>query len=210
MKQYPVAKEGWSIIIVLLLISLLTGHFFGWWAILPFTAAIFTVFFFRNPQRSIPDMDGIFVSPADGVIINIEQQHEDRYLGEEAVKISIFLSLFNVHVNRSPVEGKVAYLEQFSGKNLPANRLEAGHLNVKNCMGLESEWGKVMVVQITGLIARRLVCWARVGDQLERGERFGLIKFGSCTEIYLPKNIVLNVKPGDRVKGGATTLGRFE
>jgi phosphatidylserine decarboxylase len=113
-------------------------------------------------------------------------------------------------MNRSPVEGKVEYLERFSGRNLPANRLEASHLNVKNCMGLESKWGKVMVVQITGLIARRIVCWARVGDELERGERFGLIKFGSCTEIYLPRGVVLNVKPGDRVKGGATILGRFE
>lgn len=209
MKQYPVAKEGWPFLAVLAVLSMVTYQMFYMWAILPTTLLLFTGYFFRNPFRVVPDMDNIIVAPADGVIVSVQEQYEDRYLGEDAIKISIFLSLFNVHVNRSPCEGIVDFIERIPGKFVMANRKDAGQINSKNCLGLITPWGKVLVVQITGFIARRIVCWAEEGDLLNKGQRFGLIRFGSCTEVFLPRNIVLEVKPGDKVKGGVTILGRF-
>jgi phosphatidylserine decarboxylase len=209
MKQYPVAKEGWLFLAILIILCVITYQLFQWWVMLPAIILVFIVFFFRNPLRSIPDMEEIIVAPADGVINSVQEQFEGRYLGEDAVKISIFLSIFNVHVNRSPCEGKVDYLQRVPGRFVMANRREAGEINTKNCIGLQTPWGKVLVVQITGLIARRIVCWAEEGDQLYKGQRFGLIRFGSCTELYLPRSVALEVKPGDKVKGGETILGRF-
>lgn len=209
MKQYPVAKEGWPFLVVLIILSVITCRIFHWWAVLPTILLVFTGYFFRNPLRSVPDMEDIIVAPADGVVVNVQEQFEERYLGEDAIKISIFLSLFNVHVNRSPCEGEVDYLQRIPGRFVMANRKEAGEINTKNCLGLRTPWGKVLVVQITGLIARRIVCWAEEGDLLDKGQRFGLIRFGSGTEIYLPRTVVVDVKPGDKVKGGETILGRF-
>lgn len=209
MEQFPVAKEGWPFIAVLIILSAIVYQFSPWWALLPITLSFFTAFFFRNPRRIVPAQKDIIVAPADGVILEIQEQYEQRYLKNDAVKIRIYLSLFNVHVNRSPCDGRVDYVHRFPGKFLMANRKEAGEANSKNCLGLQTPWGRVLVVQITGFIARRIVCWAEEGDLLKMGQRFGLIKFGSCTELYLPKNVTLNVKPGDKVKGGITILGRF-
>lgn len=209
MKQYPVAKEGWPFLAVLAVLSVITYQLFHWWAVLPTILLLFTGYFFRNPFRVVPNMENIIVAPADGVIINVQEQFEDRYLDEEAIKVSIFLSLFNVHVNRSPCEGTVDFVQRIPGKFVMANRKDAGDVNSKNCLGLVTPWGKVLVVQITGFIARRIVCWAKEGDLLNTGQRFGLIRFGSCTEVFLPRNVVLEVKPGDKVKGGVTILGRF-
>ncbi len=209
MKHYPIAKEGWPFLAVLFILSLITYRVFYWWAIVPTILLIFTGFFFRNPWRFVPQTENIFVAPADGVVVNIQEQFEERYLGENAIKISIFLSLFNVHINRSPCEGKVDYLQRYPGRFVMANRKEVGEINTRNCIGLQTPWGKVLVVQITGLIARRIVCWAKEGDLIDKGQRIGLIKFGSCTELYLPQTVTLEVKPGDKVKGGETILGRF-
>lgn len=209
MKQYPVAKEGWPFLAVLTALSVITYQVFYLWAVVPATLLIFTGYFFRNPFRAVPELENIIVAPADGVVLSVQEQFEDRYLGEDAIKISIFLSLFNVHVNRSPCEGTVDFIERIPGRFVKANRADAGVVNSKNCLGLVTPWGKVLVVQITGLIARRIVCWAEEGDLLDKGQRFGLIKFGSCTEVYLPRNVVLEAKPGDKVKGGVTILGRF-
>ncbi len=209
MKQYPVAKEGWPFLAVLGAISVITYHMFYMWAILPTILFLFTGYFFRNPFRAVPATENIIVAPADGVITNIQEQYEGIYMEEDAIKISIFLSLFNVHINRSPCEGTVDFIQRVPGKFVVANRKDAGAINSRNYLGLRTPWGKVLVVQITGFIARRIVCWAEEGDVLNKGQRFGLIRFGSCTEVFLPRNIILEVKPGDKVKGGVTILGRF-
>jgi phosphatidylserine decarboxylase len=209
MRQYPIAREGWIFLAVLLILTLFVYLIAGKWTIAPAILLLFTAYFFRNPSRFSPEAEGIVVAPADGVVMKVENNYEDRYVQDETIKISIFLSLFNVHINRSPIDGTIEYIERMGGKFIRANHPQAGSLNAKNFLGLNSRWGKIMVVQITGLIARRIICWAEVGDEIKTGQRFGLIRFGSCTEIYLPKSVALDVKTGDKVKGGITVLGRF-
>lgn len=209
MKQFIIAREGWIFIALALILILVVYVLAPEWTFVPFVLMLFTAFFFRNPRRNVPAEDGVIVSPADGVVMKVEPSYEDKFLNSDSVKVSIFLSILNVHINRTPVEGTVEYVEKVSGRFLPAYKNEAGYLNAKNILGLDTKWGKVMVVQITGLIARRIVCWAKEGDTLETGERFGLIRFGSCTEIFLPTSAALAIKPGDKVKGGITIIGRF-
>lgn len=210
MKQFVIAREGWIFIAIMLIAVLLVYILAPVWTVVPFLLMIFMAFFFRNPRRTVPGEEGIIVSPADGVVMKVEQSFEDRFLNSDSVKVSIFLSILNVHINRTPVEGTVEFVEKCSGRFVPAYKNEAGYLNAKNILGLDTRWGKVLVVQITGIIARRIVCWAKEGDVLETGQRFGLIRFGSCTEVFLPTNAALQVKPGDKVKGGVTIIGRFE
>ena len=121
----------------------------------------------------------------------------------------IFLSIFNVHINRNPIGGRVEWVQRFTGMYLPAYKDEAGKKNVRNYLGIVTNWGKVLVVQITGFVARRLVCWVREGDTLSTGQRFGLIRFGSCTEVYLPEEVTILVKAGQKVKGGETVIARL-
>ncbi len=182
------------------------------WALIPFLFVLFTLYFFRNPERYVQCDAQDVVSPADGVILAVGEVTEDRFLKGPAVKVSIFLNIFNVHVNRSPIAGKVAYVFYQAGKFLPAFKGHASHLNERNYVGIVSENNRehaVLVVQITGFIARRIVCWVKEGEVLGQGERFGLIKFGSCTEVYLPKGSHILVQKGQKVRGGETVIGRF-
>lgn len=205
-----VAYEGW--IFVGMTGALAAAAF---WQSLMITAAIlsvltaFCVYFFRNPERSIADTDGIAVSPADGKVMDITLVEEPLFIEGEAIRIRIFLSLFNVHINRIPVAGEIIWVHQVSGKFLPAFKDEAGLKNQRNYVGMETDEGKVLVVQITGLVARRLICWVKVGQTVVRGERFGLIRFGSCTELYLPAHCDVVVKSGDRVRGGESVIAKF-
>lgn len=208
-KQYPIAREGWIFIIFLLVFTILMYQMAQYWMIVPAILLFFTAFFFRNPNRIPPEDYGVIVAPADGKVLRIEDVFEDRFINSDVVKVSIFLSLFNVHINRVPLEGTIDYMERTGIKYLPAYKDQAPDLNVRNFLGLTTQWGKIMVVQITGLVARRIVCWANLGDEVKTGDRFGLIRFGSCTEIYLPKDVALQIKPGDKVKGGETIIGRF-
>lgn len=208
-RQFPIALEGMIIIIPLLLLTIVVYMFSELLMLILAILTAFCIFFFRNPNRKIPEIQGIVVAPADGTIKSVERTHEKDYIGNEAVKISIFLSIFNVHINRSPVEGTVELVKRVSGRFLPAFKKEASDKNARNLIGLNTRWGKVLVVQITGIIARRIVCWVREGDYLSTGERFGLIRFGSCTEVFLPPNVEITVKTGDKVKGGQTIIGRF-
>ena len=181
-------------------------------AVLPTLFLLFTLYFFRNPERSHEADELSVISPADGVILSVEEVEETRFLKAPALKISIFLNLFNVHVNRMPVDGTVEYVHYQAGKFFPAYKGHASHLNERNYVGLRCKVNTqltVLVVQITGFIARRIVCWVKEGDILERGQRFGMIKFGSCTEIYLPKGAIPVVKKGEKVKGGETIIGRL-
>jgi phosphatidylserine decarboxylase len=208
MRSFPIVPDGWVFILIL---GIITAFFFIWkpyLAIIPLILLIFVGFFFRNPEREIPTQIGLVVSPADGVVMNVEQVWEDRYLKSEATRVRIFLNVFNVHINRSPIAGTIEYQEYQPGKFIPANREEAAQVNEQNLIGIQNEELRILIRQIAGLVARRVVSWVNPGDNLDRGERFGLIKFGSCTELYLPNNVQVEVKKGDRVKGGETIIGR--
>ncbi len=167
-------------------------------------------YFFRDPPRKIPAKEGIVVSPADGKILEVTQVNEDRFLKRPAQKITIFLSVFNVHINRMPVSGRIKNIYYNPGKFLMAYAPKASLENEQNAVWLEGEKGReFLVVQIAGWIARRIVCKIGPGDFVERGQRFGLIRFGSRVDLYLPLGCELLVKPGDRVKGGESILARL-
>lgn len=206
---FPIARPGW---IYLFILAVITGLFYLSFkpaSALSGTLLIFTAYFFRNPKRRIPIDNNAILSPADGIVMSVSKIQEDRFIGGISVKISIFLSIFNVHVNRSPVAGKVSYAEYVDGKFFPAFKSHASELNERNYIGIDASGFKVLVCQITGFIARRIVCYARKGDQLDQGQSFGMIKFGSCTEVFMPESAEVLVFPGDSVKGGETIIGRL-
>lgn len=211
MKKQPIIVQ--DAVPYLVVLGLLTvGLYFVLPAVAIITAILtaFVAFFFRNPPRTIPEDEGILVSPADGRILDISEITEDRFINDKAIKVSIFLSVFNVHVNRCPMSGEIKYRSYRPGKFLPAYKGHASEINEKNYVGIENGGLKILVTQITGFIARRIVCWVNLGDRVEQGNLFGLIKFGSCTEIIVPKNIDILVKKGDKVVGGETIIGRIK
>lgn len=207
MRNFPVAKDSFVYVIFLAALSVLFYFVFAPLAIVSLALLVFVVFFFRNPPRRIPEGKGLVLSPADGRVMSVTEIEELDFIGSRAVKVTIFLSLFNVHLNRSPIEGTVQYTQYRPGQFLPAFKSHASDLNERNTIGIEGNGIKVLVHQITGLVARRIVCWVKKGDKLKSGERYGLIKFGSCTEIVVPMNVSISVKPGDKVKGAKTVIG---
>ncbi|KLU61192.1 phosphatidylserine decarboxylase proenzyme [Peptococcaceae bacterium CEB3] len=210
MKQYPISRDGWFYLFVLVVFGVLAYFVWPWLVILPLVLFLFVVYFFRNPARSVPAGESTLLAPADGVVMDVERVLEDRFLQGESIRIRIFLSLFNVHVNRAPMAGRVVYRAYRPGKMLPAFKSHASELNEKNFIGLENDHLRVLVTQVTGFVARRIVCWVKEGDVLAKGERFGLIKFGSGTELFLPPYVEVTVKKGDKVRGGTTILGRVK
>lgn len=174
-----------------------------------FLLALFVVSFFRNPERTPPGDSNSVVAPADGTVIVVERVAETP-LGVEALKISIFMSVFNVHVNRAPLDGKVVDICYHPGRFLDARDGRASSENERNSVVLETAAGvKIAFVQIAGLIARRIICYPRVGDMLIRGTRYGLIRFGSRVDVYLPVGVQPLVKLGDVTTAGETVLGRL-
>jgi len=205
-----VAREGWPFIAFFIFLSgalYLTVSYIGLAVGLVLT--IFSIYFFRNPERNIDGQKGIVVSPADGRVMDVKTVVEENYVHTKTIRVRIFLSIFNVHINRSPIDGRVEWVNRVSGLYLPAYKDEVSDKNARNYLGIVTDFGKILVVQITGLIARRLVCWVQPGDTLKIGERFGLIRFGSCTEIYLPENATILVQPGQKLKGGETVIARL-
>jgi phosphatidylserine decarboxylase len=207
--RWPVAKEGLSFIIPALLITLV---FIGLgWKILTFLgilSTLFITFFFRNPKRKIPSMDNVILSPADGTIIHMGECEEDRYLKEKLLKVSIFMSLFDVHLNRAPAAGKVLQRNYVPGRFLVANAEKSSLLNEQNAFILETEDRlKILLIQIAGFVARRIVCYAKAGDSLRRGEVFGMVRFGSRVDLYLPTEVKPIVRIGQHVKGGESIIG---
>lgn len=171
---------------------------------------LFVVWFFRNPQRNTPEKDGLVISPADGRVIRIEETTSDEQPGRTFQKISIFMNVFNVHVNRIPCSGEVRFIRYREGKFLSANLDKASALNERNTVLLQTADGQeIMTVQIAGLIARRIVCWLKEGMQVSRGERFGLIRFGSRVEVFLPLGSTLLVRVGEKVRAGETPIGEL-
>lgn len=172
--------------------------------------ALFTAWFFRNPKRSSPTSDRAVVAPGDGKIVEICEEPEPRFLKDQSVRVSIFLNIFDVHVNRIPCGGLVEQVAYQPGRFLVASRPEATLQNEQNALLIRAAQGaQVLCVQIAGLIARRIVCWVAPGDRVACGERFGLIRFGSRMDVFLPVGTKLAVKVGDHVKGGETLLGEL-
>ncbi len=166
----------------------------------------FMAFFFRDPDRVIPAGEGLYVSPADGKVIGIRYVSEKKYIDVEATEISIFMSPLDVHVNRSPCDGRVAAVRYSPGKFMAAYKDDASIRNENIVMVIENERGKVLVRQVAGFVARRAVCRVKEGDMVKRGDRYGIIKFSSRLDVYLPNSSELQVKPGDKVKAGETVI----
>lgn len=203
-----IAPDGYRGMIVLFLVTLGMLYFKHYYlAGLHFFLVCFIAFFFRNPKRVIPDTPGALVSPADGKIVGIDQVEVAGH-SEPYTKVSIFLSIFNVHINRSPLAGKVESLDYTPGKFLAAFNGKASSDNEQTAIRITGTEGSIIVKQIAGLIARRIVCWIKPGNQLEKGERIGLIRFGSRVELFVPEKLVSKVKinMGDMVKGGETII----
>jgi phosphatidylserine decarboxylase len=168
----------------------------------------FICFFFRDPDRVIPNYTGCVVSPADGRVISAALMEDSRFYEGSCIKVSIFMSIFNVHVNRIPHEGHIKKIHYYPGKFFSANLDKASNHNEHNAIFIETEAGKkICTVQIAGLIARRIICKLQKGDIVNRGQRFGLICFGSRLDVYLPPGINLKVAVGDKVKAGTSVLG---
>lgn len=170
--------------------------------------AALTLWFYRDPDRAVPEREGAFLSPADGRVVEISES-EHPFTGP-ALKVGIFMNLFSVHVNRAPCTGRVDYLEYVPGKKIAAFAPKASEVNERHYVGLSTPHGPVMMVQIAGLVARRIVCRLTRGDVLEAGQRYGMIRMGSRVDVYLPKEVTLAVNIGDKVYAGASCLGALE
>lgn len=207
--QWPIAKEGLPFLLPTALLTVVSG-LMGW-KLLTFLGILFTLFiafFFRNPKRKIPYLENIIISPADGTIIHVGECEEHRFLKEKVLKVSIFMSLFDVHLNRAPVAGRVLQRNYLPGRFLVANMEKSSLLNEQNAFILETEDRlKILLIQIAGFVARRIVCYTKAGDILRRGEIFGLIRFGSRVDLYLPTEVKPIVRIGQHVKGGESIIG---
>ena len=206
-----IAREGFVYILALMFITimawLLDRVFIG--AIL-FFLTTFVTCFFRNPERTIPEGDGLVVSPADGRIIDISPKAMGPLTREVRVKVSIFMSVFNVHINRLPISGRIVHDAYFRGGYRVAKRSDASDYNERNALVIEDDQGRTLeVVQVAGLIARRIIAYFKKGMSGERGERMGLIQFGSRVDLYLPVDVELDVHVGDRMRAGESIVGRL-
>ena len=211
MRNFPIASEASPF--VLLLGTLAIGAWFLGFKIASLILTIlggWVLWFFRNPTRTIPDAPRSIVSPADGRVMEIHEEEEREYCKERVIRVSIFLNIFNVHINRIPFTGEIMKTGFIPGRYLPAMKPAASQLNHRHAILIRTSTGRQMlVVQIVGLIARRIRCWVKIGDQVTRGDRFGLIQFGSRVDIFLPLDVNLRVQVGDHVKGGSSILGEF-
>lgn len=206
----PVAREGIPFVVVPLVISVS-----AWWFSYPWISLVFLLIslaiaaFFRNPERIPPSEERIVVSPADGRVVEIVRDATFEYIPDESLtKVSIFMSIFNVHVNRAPITGRVQKIAYRSGGFLDARESEASRTNEQNAVILK-DGRAIGVVQVAGKIARRIACWISEGDQVRLGDRFGLIRFGSRLDVYLPQDFTITVEKGRRVRAGVTVIARF-
>lgn len=210
-RQYFIAREGFPFIATALFAALalkFAGLGVGAWILIG--VAGFVAFFFRNPERDIPAEEGLILAPADGRILSVTPDARAPHTGAVSTKVSIFMSVMNVHINRIPVTARVKQVIYSPGSFFVASLDKASEKNERNLLVLEDDKGREFVmVQIAGLVARRIVCYARVGDFFPRGERFGLIRFGSRVDLYLPPEAVALARAGEKVKGGETMIGRL-
>jgi phosphatidylserine decarboxylase len=202
-------REARWIFAVLALLTIFPG-FMAPAASLPGLALIlYTFYFFRDPDRVSPPDPLAVVAPADGVVVEIIEKTETEVLNAMMRRVAIFLSVLDVHTNRAPIQGDVIYREHYPGKFLDARNPECSVFNESQTWAFRNGATTLVVRQITGAIARRIVSWSKVGDRVEKGERFGMIRFGSRTEVYIPLDSEITVRQGDRVKGGETIVARL-
>ncbi len=212
MNPYPhpiIAREGWPFLGLALVAALLASQFLGWWSIPFWIIALFVLQFFRDPARVIPQDPNAVLSPADGRIVVVGKAH-DPYANREALKISVFMNVFNVHSNRAPVDGKIEKVDYFPGQFVNADLDKASTENERNALVITAANGEtVSCVQVAGLIARRILCYVDAGDVLARGQRYGFIRFGSRVDVYLPLSAQPKVAVGDKVSATETVLAQF-
>ena len=207
--RFQTLFEGRWIFAILLILTI-TCAFFSLWLSLVFVALIlYTLAFFRDPNRSDPSDQRAVVAAADGTVADIEEIDEQEFLKARTRRVGIFLSIFDVHTNRAPVAGRIAFQQFRKGLFFDARRPECSEKNEAMTWAFQNPRATIVVRQLTGAIARRIVGWAKVGDELKRGERFGMIRFGSRTEVYLPLDAEILVRIGDHVKGGASVIARL-
>ena len=201
-------KDGYKFAAGPLLAGIIAlGFHWNWLGGILIFLGIFVMFFFRDPQRTPPPDPDTIVSPADGRVMEVV---EESLNGKPGRRISVFLSIFDVHVNRSPVAGRITAIEYRTGKFYAAMRGRASAENEQNSFHIQSDRGEVVFKQIAGWIARRIICWKAVGDSVVRGERVGMIRFGSRTDIWLPEGVEVQVQPGQHVAGGTSILARWK
>jgi phosphatidylserine decarboxylase len=208
MRLQTLLEARW--ILALFAMLAVVAAFFSAWLSLIFLLLIFcTIAFFRDPERRVPRDSNLIVAAADGRVMDIVEWDENHVLKTKTRRVGIFLSILDVHTNRAPIDGRVIYRQHREGLCLDARRLECSEKNESMTWAFENPRVTIVVRQITGAIARRIVAWAQVGDELKKGDRFGMIRFGSRTELYLPLNAELLVKVGDHVFGGSTIVARL-
>ena len=211
--NYPhpiIAREGWPFLAIAVVVAVLASAFVpGVLSFLAWIVALFVLQFFRDPAREIPQQANAVLSPADGRVIKVERT-QDPYGEREAILVSVFMNVFNVHSNRSPVDGTIQKVQYFPGKFVNADLDKASLENERNAIVLKTVGGQtVTFVQVAGLIARRILCYVKVGDMLTKGQRYGFIRFGSRVDVYLPLTATVKVAIGDKVSATTTILAKL-
>jgi phosphatidylserine decarboxylase len=212
MKNYPhpiIAREGWLYLSLAVVVAALVTWWAGWWSIPFWLAAIFVLQFFRDPPRDIPQGERLVLCPADGRVLLVGKA-TDPYRNVEALKVSVFMNVFNVHSNRSPVDARVKEVLYAKGLFVNASFDKASSDNERNALVLELDNGvELSCVQVAGLIARRILCYVKPGERVSRGQRYGFIRFGSRVDVYLPPDARPRVAIGDKVKASSTVLAEL-
>lgn len=208
MRLQTLHEARW-IFAALIVLAAISVPFLPWLSLFWGLLITYVFYFFRDPKRIIPSGPDVVVSAADGVVVEIKEMIEPEVLQVPMKRVAVFLSVFDVHVNRAPIEGRVSFLKHHPGRFLDARHPEATRVNESQVWAFEGKTATLVVRQISGAIARRIVGWAKPGDHVRKGERFGMIRFGSRTEVYLPLESEICVKVGDRVQGGATVIAKI-
>jgi phosphatidylserine decarboxylase len=207
--RFQTLYEGRWIFVILAVLALASWLVTPWLSLLFLLLILYTLAFFRDPDRVAPSDANVVVAAADGVVADIVEIEEPDVLKTQMCRVGIFLSVFDVHTNRAPIGGRIIYRQHRKGLCLDARRADCSEKNESMTWAFQNGRATIVVRQITGAIARRIVAWSNVGDELQKGDRFGMIRFGSRTEVYLPFTAVVVVKVGDRVAGGSTVIARL-
>ena len=208
MRSQTLLEARW-ILLILAAIGVAVWFVSAWLSLIFLTLFLFTIAFFRDPNRPVPPGPNLIVAPADGRVRDIVELDEKEILKTKTRRVGIFLSIFDVHTNRAPIDGRIVYRQHHAGLCLDARDPDCSEKNEAITWAFENSRGAIVVRQLTGAIARRIVAWANVGDELKKGQRFGMIRFGSRTELYLPLDAEVLVKTGDHVSGGSTVIARL-
>jgi phosphatidylserine decarboxylase len=208
MRTQTLLEARW-ILLILASVGVMILFLSAWLSVIFLALFLFTIAFFRDPNRPVPAGPNLIVAPADGRVRDILELEEKEVLKTRTRRVGIFLSIFDVHTNRAPIDGRIIYRQHHDGLCLDARDPDCPEKNEAMTWAFENPRGAIVVRQLTGAIARRIVAWANVGDELKKGERFGMIRFGSRTELYLPLDAEVLVKTGDHVSGGSTVIARL-